>query len=362
MADAALSDKLFGIVRDSKMFERSDSKSIKKAANSITILNSAQISFSGMDFRRIKINGADLSRAILHKTNFEGADLKDVNFKRAFMPEANFRGTNLYKAKFDKFVSADTGSVPLCLMWFPDGHYLATGLENNLIKIWDVKSGQLFRTLKGHRGFVKSFDLHQDGVILASGGSDNVVRIWNLKQRCNAPFKQLYGHKSVIKAVRFTKDGKQLISAGRDEFIIVWNVKNLKKVRTISSIHYGWVYDIAIDSNNELLYTASADHNINIFDFKSGRCIQTIQGHRNSVNSIAFLQNSKLSQKDRPHTLVTGSADNTIRLWNPNRSKDSMILRGHYSAVNHVEYSPNGKYIISSGRDKTIRIWSSTGP
>jgi WD40 repeat protein len=47
--------------------------------------------------------------------------------------------------------------------------------------IWDAKSGQSLKTLKGHSDDVLSVCWSPDGKYLASGASDKTVRIWGVE-------------------------------------------------------------------------------------------------------------------------------------------------------------------------------------
>jgi hypothetical protein len=70
------------------------------AANSITILNFAGISFSGQDFSDIQVPGADLSSSICFNTNFKRADLSGVSFRKSLIMGAKFNGAYLPEVDF----------------------------------------------------------------------------------------------------------------------------------------------------------------------------------------------------------------------------------------------------------------------
>ncbi|MEO5954167.1 MAG: caspase family protein [Nitrospiraceae bacterium] len=61
-----------------------------------------------------------------------------------------------------------------------DGRFAARG-HGEVIKIWDVATGQDLLELIGHTAAVKSIKFAPDGRSLISGGSDGAVRIWNLQ-------------------------------------------------------------------------------------------------------------------------------------------------------------------------------------
>jgi WD40 repeat protein len=71
-------------------------------------------------------------------------------------------------------------SAVLSVAFSPDGNTLATGSEDQTVRVWDVTTGQQKATLKGHTGAVRSVAFSGDGLTLASASDDQMVRLWNL--------------------------------------------------------------------------------------------------------------------------------------------------------------------------------------
>jgi WD40 repeat protein len=71
---------------------------------------------------------------------------------------------------------------------------LASGSDDNTVKLWDVQSGDCVRTLEGHSNWVRSVAWSGDGLTLASGSDDNTVKLWDVQSGdCIATFNhQLY--------------------------------------------------------------------------------------------------------------------------------------------------------------------------
>ena len=63
--------------------------------------------------------------------------------------------------------------------WGPDGKNIASGSDDETIKVWNAQTGQCVSTLTVD-SLVYSVAFSPDGTKLASGSYDNTVRIWSV--------------------------------------------------------------------------------------------------------------------------------------------------------------------------------------
>jgi WD40 repeat protein len=109
----------------------------------------------------------------------------------------------------------------------PDGKTLAAGtveekLRGKVIKIWDISSGKLHRTLTAHSDWVHSIAISPDGRTLVSGSRDSTIKIWDL--RSGELRRTLTGHSDWVNSVAISPDGKTLASGSLDKTIKIWRL------------------------------------------------------------------------------------------------------------------------------------------
>ncbi|KAM7190941.1 hypothetical protein V8F33_009174 [Rhypophila sp. PSN 637] len=167
----------------------------------------------------------------------------------------------------------------------PDGQRLASGSEDQTIKIWDPASSQCLQTLEGHSRRVQSVAFSPDGQRLASGSDDRTIKIWDpASGQC---LQTLEGHSHWVQSVAFSPDGQRLASGSVDQTIKIWDPASGQCLQTLEG-HSHWVQSVAFSPDGQRLASGSGDQTIKIWDPASGQCLQTLEGHSDRVQSVAF--------------------------------------------------------------------------
>jgi len=68
------------------------------------------------------------------------------------------------------------------LAFSPDGKKLLWGDQDTTVNLWELDTGEV-RSLKGHKGNIRSVDFDPKGRWVASASSDGTVKLWDLESR-----------------------------------------------------------------------------------------------------------------------------------------------------------------------------------
>ncbi len=240
------------------------------------------------------------------------------------------------------------------LSFSPDGKLLASGDDNNTVKLWSME-GKLIKVFEGHTDNIWSVRFSPNGNILASASDDGTVKLWNVKD--GSLIKTISAHPNTwVRSISFSSDSKLLASSGSKGWVKLWNVKDGTLVEAIRA-HKSDVTYVQFSPDGKLLASASFDTTVKLWNVENHSQLDEkvkFEGHKNEVRSVSFSPDGK--------TLASSSADGTVKLWNIEDGKENNTLVGHRSTVWSVSFSDNGKLLVSSGNDGTLQVWNVKDP
>jgi WD40 repeat protein/serine/threonine protein kinase len=84
-------------------------------------------------------------------------------------------------------------------------------------------------------------------------------------------------------------------------------------------------------------------------DNKHEQFVRSLEGHTGAVSSVALVPDGRY--------VVSSSYDNTLRVWEVASGRCVRTLEGHTDRVASVAVTPDGRYAVSGSSDKTLREW-----
>jgi len=217
----------------------------------------------------------------------------------------------IWDVEAEKLVRRLTGHTSRvgALAW--RGSQLSSGSRTGLLLNQDVNSTSTLATIQAHSQELCGLKWSTDGSYLASGGNDNTLKVWNLNQS-NDPKYVFRQHSAAVKAVAWCpyEGYNHILASGggsADGHIRVWNahtgacLKDINAESQVCSLQWGTV-DMELISSHGY----SRNH-ISIWEYPSAEPVAELIGH-----SARVLHTSLSPDGNR---LVSLASDETLRFW-----------------------------------------------
>ncbi|CAD6439881.1 0dac747e-8624-4136-9631-938c1132d2a8 [Sclerotinia trifoliorum] len=241
---------------------------------------------------------------------------------------------------------------------FPSSKAIVSASRDGTVRLWKQLSDNppLFdATISSHAtafvntvAYLPPSSQFPDGLVI-SGGKDTVIEVrqTSRKPEDNAE-ALLIGHSHNICALDVDPAGRFIISGSWDAEARIWPLGKWE-CESVLRGHEGSVWAVlAIDP--ETVITACADKLIRVFH-TSGKLLRTIRGSADVVRALCRLPKGHPSGAD----FASAGNDAVIRLWTLS-GKQVAELHGHENFIYSIASTPSGE-IISSGEDRTLRVW-----
>lgn len=225
------------------------------------------------------------------------------------------------------------------------------------------------RTVEAHDGWARCVNIHPAGTLLATGGNDNLVKLWEADT--GKPVRTLEGHERHVYSTMFTPDGKHVLGGDLMGKINQWEVETGKLVRTIDGkdLHkydttfradYGGVRSMALSPDGKHLACAGLHKCTNAFagvneplvmrfEFESGK---KAQSHIHGVRALTW------RALFHPSGLLIGAAGGGaggyLLFWNDKPA--AMHAFKLPNIARDMDLHPDGIQIATAHYDKSLRI------
>uniref|UniRef100_A0A914VXZ9 U5 small nuclear ribonucleoprotein 40 kDa protein n=1 Tax=Plectus sambesii TaxID=2011161 RepID=A0A914VXZ9_9BILA len=206
-----------------------------------------------------------------------------------------------------------------------------------------------------------------------------------------SPIMLLNGHEGEIYGGKFSPDGTCLASVGFDMRVFLWNVFGECENFSCIKGHTGAIMEVHFAADSSMLFTASTDKTVRVWDMETGACVRKFRGHTNFVNScfparrgpqlvcsgsddgtvkvwdtrkreaVTTLPNTyqltAVTFNDTSEQVISGGIDNDLKIWDLRKNDVFLAMRGHSDTVTGLSLSPDGSYVLSNSMDCSVKIW-----
>ncbi|KAJ3301876.1 hypothetical protein HDU76_005615 [Blyttiomyces sp. JEL0837] len=201
-------------------------------------------------------------------------------------------------------------------------------------KSWPGGAIECRQTITEHESGVTSLAYHEG--TLYSGAYDGSIQVHDMDT--GNLIKSVQGHKKTVWTLALHPETQRFFSAGSDGFIKAWSTEE-NDFRGLAAV---WedqkkIYSLAV--HGDRLYSSLNDGKIKVWNLDDLTCIATLEGHTESVNALSFLNST---------TMISASSDKTIKIWDLPTSTMTHSIEGESSQVLDVTVSSGMNHMLFS--------------
>ncbi|CAP69246.1 uncharacterized protein PODANS_1_9120 [Podospora anserina S mat+] len=250
---------------------------------------------------------------------------------------------------------------------------LASGGAEGQVHLWSLNQDTPLSTLSGHSQRVCRVEFHPSGKYLASASEDTSWRLWDVETTTELLLQE--GHSRGVYAVSFNTDGSLLASAGLDSIGRIWDLRSGRTVMILDGHldgHIKPIYGLDWSPDGHRVLTASADGWIKCWDVRKVQRTGGIGAHTSAVSDVRWFKGMDEPVDGKPPGeddkgnqlpkksgtfLVSSGFDHKVNIFSADDWALAQSLSGHTGPVASVDVSRDGKWIISGGHDRTVKLW-----
>ncbi|KAF6841811.1 u4 u6 small nuclear ribonucleoprotein prp4 [Colletotrichum musicola] len=251
----------------------------------------------------------------------------------------------------------------------PDTVNLASGGAEGVVHLWSLNQDTPLSTLTGHSARVSRVEFHPSGRYVASASDDTTWRLWDVETTAELLLQE--GHSRGVYAVSFNADGSLLASAGLDSVGRIWDLRSGRTVMILDE-HIQPIYALDWGSDGYRVLSGSADGWVKCWDVRKVQRTANLGAHAKAVSDIRWFRGTDDPIDGKPPGVdekgaqvpkkagtffVSGGFDAKIKIFSADNWGLIQTLSGHAGPVASVDVSRDGKWIVSGGHDRTVKLW-----
>jgi WD40 repeat protein len=272
-------------------------------------------------------------------------------------------------------------------LFFNNEESLITCGSDRTAIVRDVATGLAIQHFVEDKGAVTFASVSPDGTRLATGCEDNTVKLWNATTFAALRENQILYHPNRVVWVKFAAnsslvvhctDGTTYSWALKDpalptEVPRTFNLPDRKRLIAHNTLLVGTsnnvtgavegkpffvtvpgaVETIAADARLELIAVGTRDdsqapHSVWLFDH-SGHQVGQPMPHTDGITYVTFSHSGKV--------IASCGEDFAARLWNREGESLHIVLR-HKHQVRWISFSANDDWVVTGSWDETVRVWN----
>ncbi len=234
---------------------------------------------------------------------------------------------------------ASYGAKLLAFEWSPDQRTVALVGHSHDLVLADVTTGAV-RELRGHTDALYTAEWTRDGARLLSASDDATARVWTVADGSSIVLR---GHDDDVYRARFSPDERAVSTSSLDGSVRIWELEH-ESSRALAE--GASVERLVLDGRHAVVKTPTT---VTRWDLTTG-----VRDPQFSWAQDAKGLGFAVASRDGSLLLVP-RADWSMEIRR--RQGPPLKLAGHDAAITRIEFTHDGKHLVTSSNDGTLRRW-----
>ena len=275
------------------------------------------------------------------------------------------------------------------ISWSPDNSKLVSAGQDGQLKIWNVKTQKILKTLEGGVQWVEHVSWSPNGDFIASSAG-KILRIWDSEGSLVQEYKD---HPSTITAIQWNSSSTEVATASYGKILIF--LIGVNKPQTVlpypsSLISLSW------HLNGKWIVAGTQEGSMCGWQLP---CVEEshfdIQGYETKVTQLSWSKNGRnlataggswvviwdfsgkgpegkdaevlrddrritqMSYQNHGDLLASGTKDGSILFWRPTVPEKPRLVFEVDSGISQLQWSEDGEFLVVCSEDGIVRIWKS---
>jgi WD40 repeat protein len=223
-----------------------------------------------------------------------------------------------------------------------DGRHGVSISWDRTLKLWDLETRCVLRTLEDTLGFAHGVGLSPDAR-RAVAASQYGLKVWDLTNASELHNINVFGNWGVSADCR-----RAVVDFRCEGNLQVWDLEGGHRLRDLGG-HARQVTSLAVNADGRRAVSACFDEALKLWDLDSGCELRSLKARSSAVADVAITPDGCRA--------VAAYYDNTVTVWNLAEGSELRKLDGHASPATCLGVSANGRLAVSASEDETLRWW-----
>lgn len=201
-------------------------------------------------------------------------------------------------------------------------------------------------TLAGHSGCIYAMDKGISESTIFTGGSDLIIALWSLDTLKTEKFAASLP--AAVYTICHIPEKNILLAGTTTGSVHIIDLEKNQEIKILQH-HTAPIFDIKYSLKTNCFYTAGGDGNFAVCSLDTLSLIKIKKLSEQKVRNIDF--NYVTSE------IAVALGDCTILVFDLYTLEVKTDFIAHQLAANVVRYSPDGKFLLTGGRDAHLNIW-----